>query len=316
MSTATLVPETRGLSGEDAVTTLRRVGRRRLVVNAFMRLRVADGFSHARSLAYMTSLVAVQGVIAAVGLAVATGGNRFSDVVVATLKTVVPGPAGGVLATAVAQANASGTEHRYPAIVFGLVGSLVTATTAFGQIERGLNRLYGVEQDRPSVAKYARAFLLAVTSGTLTALAFVFVALGRDVVDGVAWNVARWPLGLVLILLAITLLLHTCPRRRQPQLSWLAFGAAVATGLWVVVTAGLGLFFRMSKSFGQTYGPLAGVVGLLLWALLSAVSLFYGAAIAAQLEAERQGDPGPQDPHKVEESEPKSAQGPIVVGAR
>ena len=316
MSTATLVPETRGLSGEDAWTTLRRVGRRRLIVNAFQRLRVADGFSHARSMAYMTSLVAVQGVIAAVGLAVATGGSGFSDVVVSTLKTIVPGPAGGVLATAVAQANASGAGHRYPAIMFGVIGSLVTATTAFGQVERGLNRIYGVEQDRPSVAKYTRAFLLAITAGSLTAVAFVLVALGRDVVHGAAWNVARWPFGLVLALLAIALLLHTCPRRRQPHLSWLAFGAAVATALWVLVTAGLGLFFHMSRSFGQTYGPLAGIVALLLWAVFNAVSLFYGAAIAAQLEAERLGDARPQDRHKVEESEPTSARDPIVVAAR
>ena len=72
----------------------------------------------------------------------------------------------------------------------------------------------------------------------------------------------------------------------------------------------------MSKSFGQTYGPLAGIVALLLWGLLSAVSLFYGAAIAAQLEAERQGKPQPQDREKVEQSEPRTAQDPIAMGAR
>src|SRR5207249_3402989 len=64
MSTATLVPETRDLSGEDAWTTLGRTGRRRLLADAFLRMRVSDGFSHARSLAFMTSLVAVQGVLA------------------------------------------------------------------------------------------------------------------------------------------------------------------------------------------------------------------------------------------------------------
>src|SRR5690348_15698307 len=57
MSTATLVPETRELDGEDASEVLRRTGRRRLLADAFIRLRVADGFSHARSLAFMTSLV-------------------------------------------------------------------------------------------------------------------------------------------------------------------------------------------------------------------------------------------------------------------
>ena len=82
----------------------------------------------------------------------------------------------------------------------------------------------------------------------------------------------------------------------------------VATGvsvlLWCAVTIALGLFFNVSTSFGQTYGPLAGVVALLLWAFLSATALLFGAAIAAQLESVRAGEPEPQDQEKVEESEP------------
>ena len=324
MSTASVVPETRGLSGEDAWTTLRRVGRRRLVVDAFQRLRVSDGFSHSRSLAFLTSMIAVQGTIAIVGLAAVFGGTDFSDVVVTTIRRAVPGPAGQVMTAAVAQASTNGTAHRYPALVLGLLGSLVTATTAFGQVERGLNRLYGVEQDRPSVQKYGRAFLLAITAGTLTTLAFVCVALGRNMIVtlhaghlSTVWNAVRWPLGFALIAGAITLVLHTCPRRCQPQLSWLAFGAGIAVVLWVLVTAGLGLFFRLSGSFGQTYGPLAGIVALMLWAVMTAIALFYGAAVAAQLEAVREGDPRPQDREKVADSEPvgEKERVPAAAGA-
>ena len=51
MSTAQPVPETWELTGDDARETLQRCGRWQLLRDAFMRLRVADGFSHARSLA-------------------------------------------------------------------------------------------------------------------------------------------------------------------------------------------------------------------------------------------------------------------------
>jgi YihY family inner membrane protein len=323
MSTASLVPETRCLSGEDAWTTLRRTGRRRLLKDAFMRMRVSDGFSHARSLAFMTALVAVQGVIAIVGIASYIGGSGFSDVVVATVQRALPGPAGAVITAAVEQAHANGATHRWVPVVVGAIGSLVTATTAYGQIERGLNRLYGVEQDRPSVQKYGRAFLLAVTSGTLTSLAFVCLALGRNLFRTVStgtwstiWNVCCWPLGLAMIAGALTLLYHACPRRRQPQLSWLAFGTAVAMFLWVLVTAGLGLFFRLSRSYGQTYGALAGMVALLLWSLLSSMALIFGAAVAAQLEAVREGEPEPQDPEKVASSEPTATEELATAGSQ
>ena len=67
--------------------------------------------------------------------------------------------------------------------------------------------------------------------------------------------------------------------------------------LWTAVTILLGLFFRWSTSFGDTYGPLAGTVGLLLWAFLASVSVVYGAALAAQLEAVRaEGIAPPQEP--------------------
>ena len=41
--------------------------------DAFQRLRVSDGFSHARSLAFTLALVLVQAIIALVGLAAALG---------------------------------------------------------------------------------------------------------------------------------------------------------------------------------------------------------------------------------------------------
>jgi YihY family inner membrane protein len=311
MSTATLVPETHELTGDDARATLSHVGRRQLLSDAFLRLRVADGFSHARSLAFVTSLVLVQGLIALVGLATALGQGRISDAIVRAIEAAAPGPAGQTLTDAVTQAEHTGFTHRYLALTVGLVGTLITATTAMGQLERGLNRLYGVEQDRPTMQKYGHAFRLAVTAGALGTLAFALVAFGSEIDSNGSstandiWRVVSWPLAVLAITVAVTLLFRSCPRRRQPARSWLAFGAGVAVVLWFIVTFALGAFFRFSSSFGDTYGPLAGIVALQLWALFSAVVVFYGGAVAAQLEAVRAGRPVPQDLEKVAESEPE-----------
>jgi uncharacterized BrkB/YihY/UPF0761 family membrane protein len=61
----------------------------------------------------------------------------------------------------------------------------------------------------------------------------------------------------------------------------------------MTATAGLAGYVQVGSSFGSTYGPLAGVVALLLWSYLSAMALFYGVAVCAQLEALRAGDPAP-----------------------
>ena len=316
MSTATRVPETWELTGDDARATLRRVGTRRLLADSWLRLRVSDGFSHARSLAYTISLVLVQAIIGLVGLATALGARGENSVLVRTLQGAAPGPAGEFLTNAVQQARHAGASGQYLGLTFGVIGSIITGATLMGQMERSLNRLYGVEQDRPTFEKYRLAAVLTLSAGALSAIAFACLAVGRHIGNSMsndalstAWSAARWPLGLVVMAVAMCLLFRKSPRRRQPSLSWLALGAAISTGLWALVTAGLGGFFRVSTSFGTTYGPLAGIVALLLWSFLSSVAVMYGAAIAAQLESVRAGEPEPQDEEKVIES------GPEPVGA-
>jgi uncharacterized BrkB/YihY/UPF0761 family membrane protein len=71
-------------------------------------------------------------------------------------------------------------------------------------------------------------------------------------------------------------------------------GASVAVGLWVILTALLALYLGTSKNFGQTYGPLAGILGMLFWSFLTSLALFLGIAFAAQLEAVRAGVPSPK----------------------
>jgi YihY family inner membrane protein len=323
MSSANPVPETWELTGSDVKETLEHTGITRLLRDAFQRLRASDGFSHARSMAFVTSLILVQGVIALVGLASALGKGRLSDAIVGMLKDVFPGPAGVVLTDAVEQAHQAGAQHRSLALTLGLIGAIITGTTLLGQIERAMNRAYGIERDRPTLRKYGRAFVLTISAGALAVVAFVAMTLGnglgslfespgaRDV-----WNVVRWPLAFAMLTGATACIFRWSPRRRQPGWSWLAIGALLSVALVVIVTLALNGIFQLSSTFGQTYGPLAGFVALLLWTLLTSVALLFGVALAAQLEAIRAGVPTPrrptgagEDPSRVRPSDetPRSA---------
>ena len=321
MSTARLIPETWELSGDDAWETLRRTGRRRLLRDAVQRLRWADGFSHSRSLAFLVTLAAVQGIIAVVGFASAFGGSAISDVIVGAVNGAAPGPVAGLLTQAVTHTQNNGSAHHYLPLILGTAGALLTATTAMGQLERGLNRLYGIEQDRPFLRKYGLGLLLAASAGVVITAAFGLLAFGRTW-SGSTGNetaarildVGSWPGALAVLGASLALLFRWCPRRHQPAWSWLAFGSGICLALWSVISLGLAAFFRHSAGFGETYGPLAGMVALLLWALLSSMALFFGAAVAAQLEAVRAHAASPQDQEKVAESEPEAV--PALAGSR
>jgi YihY family inner membrane protein len=303
MSTATPIPETVELTGDDAWETLRDAGRGRLLKDAFQRMRYADGFSHARSMAFLTTLVLVQGTIAVVGLASVLGVNRLTHGIVNTIHVIAPGPSGRILTSAVSQARQASVSGDKLAIAFGLFGALVSATTAMAQLERGLNRLYGIERDRPALQKYGRAFVLTVTAGLLLVAAFLAIgfgtAIGRAFGSNGAetlWSWLRWPTAVLAMSAAVALLFRWCPRRRQPGWSWLTFGSSVSVVLWFLITLAMGQVFRLSSSFGDTYGPLAGIVALQFWAVLTAMALLFGGAVIAQLEAVRAGRPTPADP--------------------
>jgi uncharacterized BrkB/YihY/UPF0761 family membrane protein len=87
----------------------------------------------------------------------------------------------------------------------------------------------------------------------------------------------------------------------------LAVGAALSVLFTLVVSIALALYLNFSTGFGDTYGPLAGFMGVMLWAYLNAIALFIGLSFAAQLEAFRAGEAKPQSDDKVEQTEPESA---------
>ena len=316
MSTATRVPETRTLSGDelsadDAFTTLRRYGRWNLVKNSFIRFRYADGFTNARALALQMCLSFIPLIIAVVGLASALHQEKIGQIVIHALGGVLPGKDSTDMVEQAAQrTHDQGATVGQLALWLGVLAALIALTTAMGQIERGANRIYGIERDRPALRKYGRALVMALTAGLSLQLGFLVIVGGDAIGESLAaaydwgqtferaWTLGSWPVGVALAWASFTVVLERAPRRNQPGYSWLAVGAAVSLALWLLLTGLLALYVVKSASFGTTYGPLTGIFALLLWANLSSVALFLGVAFAAQLEAVRAGasDPASPDP--------------------
>lgn len=316
MTTARTVPVTTEMDGDeldamDAWHLARHHGLRRIAVESFVRFRYGDGFTNSRALALQACLAVVPFLLALTGLASDIDEERPATVVAQVVDSLSPGSGeADALASAVEGSDGSGgtvgsEEAGEVALVLGLGFALVSMTTAMAQVERGANRIYGIRRDRKALHKYGRAAVLTALLAVPVGVGFVMIVGGGALGDAMAesygwsdaavlwWDVLRWPIGVALLVLTIAVLLDHSPRRRQPALSWLALGAAIAVALIGLATVGLALYVRLSGSFGDVYGPLAGVFALLLWALLSSISFFFGTAVCAQLEALRAGEETP-----------------------
>ncbi|EDY45725.2 YihY/virulence factor BrkB family protein [Streptomyces sp. SPB074] len=313
MGTVSKVPVTRDMTGEElsadeALAALRRYGRWQLARDSFVRFRYADGFTNARALALQTVLAVTPLVIASVGLSTSLHTENLGRLAQLTLHGVAAGPSAEVVDEALERGEYAAGDGDEIALWFGAIFSLVNVTTAMCQIERGANRIYGNERDRPFHLKYGRGLVMALTAGIPLGLGFVVMIAGGHLATAATtvyglgaharavWEYARWPLGLLLALIAASVVFRSAPRRKQPGYTWLAFGAGVYLSLWTLLTYLLSLYLRLSGSFDTVYGPLSAFMSLLLWAYLTSVCLFLGLSFAAHLEASRAHVPFPVRP--------------------
>lgn len=250
----------------------------------------ADGASHSRALAYHSMLVLLAGFIGFLGLVSvldSAGLRRTAEEMVTGLS---PGPSGRILREA-AQRGASGGPTG---MILGFAAALAAGTRGMRQVERAANRTFGVEEDRSFLRRYGVAFGLAASAGTLLTMGALAIAGGEAIATGAAftggaetfWTLARWPIGVVSVAAALYLVYRVAPRERPGTPRDLAMGVATALTLWVMFTGLLVLYFSLSDKALQTYGPLVGVVALLLWSALTSLATILGLSVIAEL-AER-----------------------------
>ena len=228
MTTARLVPVTVEMDGdeldaEDAWQLARHHGPWVIAKGAFLRFRFGDGFSSSRALALQGSLAVIPFLLALTGLAADIDQERPAEVVARTIEQVSPGHGtGDALARAVTGPKSSERAGEV-ALTLGLLLSLLSMTTAMGQVERGSNRIYGIRRDRRAVSKYGRAAALTAILALPLGLGFLLLVAGGSFADAMtetydwpdgtrtAFQVARWPVGLVLLVFAIAVLFDHAP---------------------------------------------------------------------------------------------------------
>ena len=137
--------------------------------------------------------------------------------------------------------------------------------------------------------RYLIACVLAATVGVIFLVGALILGAGRALPAGLGWTeefariwaFVRWPVGVAIVALAVTLLYRFAPRTRLGSGRAVVGGSVVAVILWVVFTGLLSLYFSLRSS--TPYGPLLSIVALLVWSMLSSLALHLGIATTCTL---------------------------------
>jgi membrane protein len=116
------------------------------------------------------------------------------------------------------------------------------------------------------------------------------VGLGSQAVT--VFNIAKWPVIVLVLLATLGVLYYVGPNVRQRRFPLITPGGILALLLWAAASAGLGFYAAKFGSYQKTYGTLGGVILFLVWMWVSNVALLLGAELNAELERERELEAG------------------------
>lgn len=213
------------------------------------------------------------------------------------------------------------------AFVIGLASALWSASGYVGAFGRAMNRMYGIREGRPvwklrplqlvvtllSLLLAAAVALSLVLTGPAAEAVGNAIGLGSTAV--LVWNIAKWPVLLLVVVLVVALLYYATPNIQQPKFRWISVGALLAIVTWIVASALFGFYVSSFSSYNKTYGTLAGVVVFLLWLWITNLALLFGAELDSELERGRELQSGlpaerdiqlpPRDTRKITKAEQK-----------
>jgi membrane protein len=167
--------------------------------------------------------------------------------------------------------------------LFGASGAIENTTKA-------LNVMYDKRETRNPVRLRLLSIILTIGALLLVALVAILLLLtyGQLVFWGLPewWalllSLLRWPVMIVVINTAIMLLFRYGANRERSAWQVTTRGVAAATVLWLLVTAIFFAYLQHFAGFTRSYSIFAGIIALMIWFNLSAMTILTGALIDAR----------------------------------
>ena len=185
-------------------------------------------------------------------------------------------------------------------LVLGLLTALWSASGYVGAFGRAMNRVYEVDEGRPFLKLRGTMLGVTVVNLLIVVVLAAMLVLSGPVAESVGnviglggafltvWNIAKWPVMLVLVIAAIAILYYATPNVKQPKFRWMSMGSAIAVVVFLLASLAFGFYVANFNSYNKTYGAIGGVIIALLWLWILNMSLLFGAEFDAETERGRQ----------------------------
>jgi membrane protein len=247
-------------------------------------------------LAIFPALIALISVLGLIG-------HSATQPLLDNLNTLAPGPAKQIFTSAIT--NLQKDRGASGVLFFVGIGTAIWSASGYiGAFMRASNAIYEVEEGRSFFVKRpiqvaitvvllvlvaVSAFAVVITGGLAKQVGNL-IGVGNTAVQ--VWDIAKWPVLLLVVSLMFSILYWAAPNVKQPGFRWLTPGGVLAVLVWAITSAAFAFYVANFSSYNKTYGALGGVVAFLVWLWISNLALLFGAELNAELERGRELEAG------------------------
>ncbi|MGI8412362.1 MAG: YihY/virulence factor BrkB family protein [Solirubrobacteraceae bacterium] len=185
-------------------------------------------------------------------------------------------------------------------VIVGIVSALSTASGYVGAFMRASNAIYEVQEGRSFIKLRPLQMLVTLVLVVLLALVLVALVLTGPIASKVGsaigvgtsavtvWEIAKWPVLFLVVVLMFALLYYAAPNAKLRGIKSVVPGSALAIVVWLLASAGFAFYVANFGSYNKTYGTLGAIIVFLVWMWITNVAILLGAELNAERERSRQ----------------------------
>ena len=189
------------------------------------------------------------------------------------------------------------------AFIIGLVIALWSASGYVGAFIRASNAIYETGEGRPFYKLRPLQMGITLVMLILITLTLASIVITGPVTEKVGqaiglgntaqtiFDIAKWPVILLVVSFMFSLLYYAAPNVKQPKFRWFTPGGILAVVIWLLASAGFALYVKFFPN-NKTYGSFGGVIVFLTWLWISNIAVLLGQEMNAELERQRELDAG------------------------
>ncbi len=177
----------------------------------------------------------------------------------------------------------------------GALLALISASKGVRTLMHALNVAYDVEEERSGWKLFLLSLVNTIGLAVMLLAAAALMLMGPQIVEWLAgqiglrelfvtlWTWLRWPVAIVLLMLAVAVIYYVAPDVEQ-RFRFITPGSVIAVLVWILASLAFGFYVQNFGDYNATYGSIGAIIVLLLYFYISALVLLLGAELNAVIE--------------------------------